>query len=106
MLRDFHVDSESIGYTQKIRVVLHAFQADESADHSGTDAGPSPEELLLAALGACAGMTVQMYAERKRQRCMSICRTLPPAGHLPLSTGLKLLFPSMEICRTISDADL
>ena len=66
MLRDVQIDSGSIRYAQKIRVGPHAVRADESAEHGGTDAGPSPEELLLAALGACAGITVQMYAERKQ----------------------------------------
>jgi putative redox protein len=42
------------------------FQGDEPSENSGKDAGPDPFELVLAALGACAGITVQMYADRKQ----------------------------------------
>lgn len=43
----------------------HHFVADEPLG-LGDDAGPNPYELLLAALGACKAMTVQMYAQRKQ----------------------------------------
>lgn len=39
--------------------------ADEPADMGGDGLGPTPYELLSWALGACTGMTIQLYARRK-----------------------------------------
>lgn len=60
------IDGGRLRYVQKITVGSHVLLADEPKDVGGADAGPNPYELLLAALGACAGITVRMYAERKQ----------------------------------------
>lgn len=58
------LDSAS-GYAQKIDAGGHALTADEASAHGGTNTGPSPYGLLLAALGACTSITLRMYADRK-----------------------------------------
>ena len=52
-------------YTQTVSIGPHTLTADETTAHGGTDAGPEPHEWLLAGLGACTAMTLQMYAARK-----------------------------------------
>jgi uncharacterized OsmC-like protein len=48
-----------------VEVRGHRLRADEPIEAGGTDRGPTPFEMLLAALGACTSMTLRMYAWRK-----------------------------------------
>jgi len=54
------------GFAQEVVAGSHHFRTDEPAAVGGTDSGPTPYDLLLAALGSCTSMTVAMYARRKR----------------------------------------
>src|SRR3954468_15413649 len=53
------------GFRQDVQAGPHRLVADEPVSYGGTDAGPTPYALLLAALGACTSMTVRLYAQRK-----------------------------------------
>ena len=53
------------GYVHELEVREHQLVADEPEDAGGTDAGPSPQELLAAALASCTAITMEMYAHRK-----------------------------------------
>lgn len=52
-------------YTTELVAGSHTITADEAADLGGDDLGPSPFQLALLALGACASITLEMYAARK-----------------------------------------
>jgi len=59
------VHGSAAGFAQEIEIGRHRLIADEPASVGGTDTGPNPYDLLLAALGSCTSMTVAMYARRK-----------------------------------------
>lgn len=52
-------------FQQEVIAGAHRLLADEPVAVGGLDSGPSPYELLLAALGACTSMTLRLYADRK-----------------------------------------
>lgn len=60
------VRSAADGFVQEITAGAHHLRSDEPASAGGTDSGPTPYDLLLAALGSCTSMTVAMYARRKQ----------------------------------------
>lgn len=66
--RDTVLVTETHGgkFQQEIAIGPHRLLADEPRSIGGDDSGPSPYDLLTAALGACTAMTLRMYAELKK----------------------------------------
>ena len=53
-------------FRTELRLGRHRLVADEPESVGGGDEGPTPYDLLNAALGACTSMTLRMYADRKK----------------------------------------
>lgn len=51
---------------QEITMGKHRVTADVPEADGGEDAGPTPHDLLAAALGACTALTLRLYAARKQ----------------------------------------
>ena len=64
--RSVMVLGPSTGFRTEIEVGGHHLVVDEPVAVGGADAGPSPYEMLLAALGACTSMTLRLYADKRK----------------------------------------
>jgi putative redox protein len=65
MAGEVHTETGERGFATYVTAGGHALRADEPVELGGTGSGPGPYDLLLSALGACTGMTLRMYADRK-----------------------------------------
>ena len=52
-------------FSHDVKAGDHTFTVDEPKTSGGDDLGPSPQELLAAALASCTAVTMEMYAQRK-----------------------------------------
>jgi len=53
-------------FRTEITAGSHTFIADEPPEAGGTDLGPTPYDLLSAALGTCTSMTLHYYSQREK----------------------------------------
>ena len=59
------VHGTAAGFAQEVEIDSHELYADEPVSYGGTDTGPTPYDLLLAALGSCTSMTIGLYARKR-----------------------------------------
>lgn len=64
-MREVRSATASGPYRQDVEIGPHRLVGDEGPEKGGADAGPTPHELLLAALATCTSMTVKAYARHK-----------------------------------------
>lgn len=57
--------TRSATFHTDVAIRNHTLVADEPVSVGGEDAGPTPYDYVVAGLGACTSMTLQMYAGRK-----------------------------------------
>ena len=84
-------------YTHDVKVGSHTVTVDEPTDQGGADLGPSPQELLAAALASCTAVTMEMYAQRKGWDVSGLavdCRYTPAERGCPTKFDLVFKMPA------------
>jgi len=79
-----------------VKAGSHTLTVDEPLEIGGEDTGPSPQELLAAALASCTAVTIEMYAKRKGWDVggMTVdCRYTPAERGYPTRFDLVMTFP-------------
>ena len=71
-MNDVIIRGDAAGFAQEIVAGSHRLTADEPISVGGKDTGPSPYDLLLAALGSCTSMTISLYARGKKWPLQSV----------------------------------
>lgn len=64
------------GFRTEVQLGNHHLVADEPRAVGGTDLGPTPYDLLSAALATCTSMTLRMYANHKKLKLESATVTV------------------------------
>lgn len=76
MQNDVTATTRADGFRTTIDAAGHALVADEPVDAGGTNEGPTPYDLLSAALASCTTMTLKMYAGHKGLDMQSVTVTV------------------------------
>src|ERR671912_716332 len=85
------------GYRHVVKIRSHDVTVDEPESSGGTDAGPSPQELLAASLASCTAVTMEMYAHRKGWNVDGLevdCRYSPAERGCPTRFELVMRMPA------------
>jgi protein-disulfide isomerase/uncharacterized OsmC-like protein len=86
VFRAARVETTELPRRVSIVVGPHSFIGDLPPFEDGSDAGPSPYDLLLASLGACTAMTVKWAAEKEHipvgKVSVRLSQSRTPTGHL------------------------
>ena len=84
-------------FTHDVKAGGHTFTVDEPVAAGGQDEGPSPQELLAAALASCTAVTMEMYAQRKGWDTSGLAvdvQYTPAERGCPTKFGLVLRLPA------------
>jgi putative redox protein len=84
-------------FRHDLKVRRHRLTADEPEEAGGEDSGPSPQELLAAALASCTAITMEMYAKRKGWNVAGMevdCRYSPAERGSPTRFELVMRMPA------------
>jgi putative redox protein len=84
-------------FTHDVKTGDHTITVDEPPDSGGDDRGPSPQELLAAALASCTAVTMEMYAKRKGWDVNGLavdCNYTPAERGCPTKFELVLKLPA------------
>ena len=84
-------------FTHDVKTGDHSITVDEPQESGGDDLGPSPQELLAAALASCTAVTMEMYARRKGWDTSGLavdCNYTPAERGCPTKFELVLKLPA------------
>jgi putative redox protein len=87
----------SANFSHTVSIRDHQLTVDEPRTRGGEDEGPSPEELLAAALASCTAITIEMYAQRKGWNIGAVevdVQFNPAERGCPTQFGLVLRLPA------------
>lgn len=86
----YAVEEAGAPYTVQMTTRTHDLIADEPPGLGGADRGPTPYELLCAALASCTAITVRMVADRKQIPLTSVEMEVDHAKVAPEGGGDKM----------------